>query len=163
VAKHKYWNKAEKAWAGFITERKFISAHFEHKPITIFLGSEFDDAWEQIEIPPRVEELDDFASTYLNFVNDFDIIIDDIKGETFAYYQKYYAHYYENEKKSGEKALNIDSKERHFENIKDIIHLRILDKENIQIPIHYKIDSEHGIEIRLENNKIIKIGGIAET
>ena len=71
--------------------------------------------------------------------------------------------FYESEEKSGEKPLNIDSKEKHFENIKNINYIRILVDGNIKIPIHYKIDAEHGLEIRLENNKIIALGGIAET
>ena len=58
---------------------------------------------------------------------------------------------------------NLGDKEKHFENIKEILYLRVLENGNIQIPIRYKIDTEHGVEIRLEKNKIIEIGGIAET
>lgn len=160
--KHKYWGKIQEDWAGFSTETEFTSPHFEHS-ISLFLGEEYNEEGEEIELIPSNNELNDFESTYLSFVADLDNIVEDIKEKTFDRYLKLYAHYYENEEKSGEKPLNLSTKENHFEYIKDINYIRILKNGNIKILIHYKIDTEHGVEIRLENNKISDIGGIAET
>ncbi|MBL6446387.1 hypothetical protein JMN32_08715 [Fulvivirga sp. 29W222] len=161
--KHKYWGSIEEDWAGFSAEIVFYSKHFSSKPITIFLGSEYDDEGEEVETVPTHDELDNFEKTYTAFLADLDEVVDEIKEKTFERYLKLYAHYYENAHKSGEEPLNIDSKDKHFENIQDVNYIRILRHGNIQIPIRYKLDTEHGIEIRLENNKIIDIGGIAET
>ncbi|WP_298502128.1 hypothetical protein [uncultured Maribacter sp.] len=160
---HKYWGKVEEDWAGFSSEIMFDSEYFDNKEITIFLGSEFDDDGEEIEIIPNKSELDDFENTYKKFLSSLDEIIEKIKNKTFERYLKLYAHYYENEEKSGEKPLGISTKEKHFESLKDLNYIRILENGNIKILIHYKLDTEHGIEIRLENNEVIDIGGIAET
>ncbi|WP_074406568.1 DUF6985 domain-containing protein [Aquimarina megaterium] len=163
MSKHKYWGEIQEDWAGFSAETEFISRYFDNKHIRIFLNEEYDEDGEEIEIIPSNNELDDFEKTYSNFITELDKVIKEIKEKTFERYLKLYAHHYENEEKSGEKPLNISNKESHFEYIKDINYIRILQDGNIKIPIHYKIDTEHGIEIRLENNKIINIGGIAET
>lgn len=163
MKKHKYWGKIEEGWAGYSGEILFKSEYFDKKEITIFLGSEFDEDGEEIETIPSNNELNLFENTYSNFITELEKIIEKIKEKTFERYLKLYAHYYENEKESGEKPLGISTKENHFEYIKDINYIRILENGNIKIPINYKIDTEHGIEIRLEKNKIIDIGGIAET
>ncbi len=40
--------------------------------------------------------------------------------------------------------------------------IRIFDDKKIMIPIYYSLDEEHCLEIVLENNKVIFIGGIGE-
>jgi len=48
--------------------------------------------------------------------------------------------------------------------MKDIVSLiRILDNNTIKIPINYALDEEHGLEIKIKNNKVADIAGIAET
>jgi hypothetical protein len=160
---HNYWGEVEEDWAGFSGEILFESEHFGKEKITIFLGSEFDKDGEELETIPTETELTDFENTYAEFLKNLDKIVADIKEKTFERYLKLYAHYYENEEKSGNKPLNINSDEKHFKHIKKIKYLRILKNNTIQIPIRYSLDTEHGIEIRLENNEIIAIGGIAET
>jgi len=163
MKKHKYWGKVEEDWAGFSAEINFISSYFENKEVSIFLGEEYDEEGEEIETAPSDDELNNYETTYIEFLQNIDAIIETIKQMTFDRYIKLYAHYYENEEKSGEKPLGVSTKEKHFDYIKDINYIRILEDSNIKIPIHYKIDTEHGIEIRLESNEIIDIGGIAET
>ncbi|GAA3522604.1 hypothetical protein GCM10022393_41500 [Aquimarina addita] len=163
MKKHTYWGLIEEDWAGFSSKIKFITPHFDTKKVTIFLGEEYDDDGEEIEKAPSNEELDTYQKTYSDFIMHLDQIIEDIKEKSYQRYIELYAHYYENEDKSGEKPLGIHTKEEHFTYLKDIKYLRILKHGNIKILIHYKIDQEHGIEIRLENNKIIDIAGIAET
>jgi len=163
MTQHQYWGKVEADWAGFSAGKQFISTHFDNIPITVFLGSEYDDEGEEVETTPTKEELDDFQITYSNFLSNLDKIMEEIKQQTFTEYLKLYAHYYENEEKSGEKPLNIDSAEKHFMNLKEVLYLRVLPNGTIKIPFRYKIDTEHGMEVRLNNNIIRDIGGIAET
>ena len=163
MEKHTYWGKVEEDWAGFSAEILFNSTHFNSDEITIFLGSEFDDDGEEVEDAPNDIQLNNFESTYVKFLNSLDTIIEEIMTKTYERYLKLYAHYYESEEKSGEKPLNIDTKEKHFRYIQNILYIRILDNGMIKIPIRYELDTEHGIEISLENNDIVAIGGIAET
>ncbi|MDA6069097.1 hypothetical protein NJT12_05645 [Flavobacterium sp. AC] len=69
----------------------------------------------------------------------------------------------EESQQSGKEPLNIDAKEKHFEYIKDVIYIRILKRNTIQILIRYDLDIEHGLEFKIRNNKIVAAGGIAET
>ncbi|MNV77943.1 hypothetical protein D3C71_1714070 [compost metagenome] len=65
--------------------------------------------------------------------------------------------------KSGQPPLNINTPGKHFQHLKEINYIRVLHNHTIQIPIRYGIDTEHGLEIRLENNRITEMAGIAET
>ncbi|WP_405415272.1 DUF6985 domain-containing protein [Maribacter sp. Asnod1-A12] len=159
---HKYWGKVEQDWAGFSSGIQFSSPYFDNANVTIFLGEEFDEDGEEIELPSN-KNLDAYEKTYLKFIENLEDVVQKIQVSTFDYYIKYYAHYFENEKKSGKKPLGISTKEKLFEYIRDINYIRILENDNIKIPIHFKIDTEHGIEVRLENNSVINVGGIAET
>ena len=75
---HKYWGEVEEDWAGFSAEILFDSEYFDNKEITIFLGSEFDDDGEEIEIAPNESELYNFENTYKKFLDDLDKIIEEI-------------------------------------------------------------------------------------
>ncbi len=135
MEKHKYWGKVEEDWAGFSAGIKFESQYFDNNCVTIFLGEEYDEEGEEIEIRPSNNELNDFKKTYIEFKNNLDKIIDKIMDKTFERYLKLYAHYYESEKKSGKKALNISTKQKHFEYIKDITTIRKLQIQNsLRIP-----------------------------
>jgi len=171
---HKFWGMVEQDWAGFSGEVKFTSPHFEQE-VDIFLGTEFDEEGDEIENPPEPEQLDEYETVYKSFVAQFDKIIIEIQEKAFKQYVKQYAKYYEKPFKvesffdtdvsEGKKhdPLGIDSKEKHFEYMKDIEYLRITDGKTIYMPIHYKLDTEHGLEIKFVNNKIADIAGIAET
>ncbi|WP_378181143.1 hypothetical protein [Aquimarina sp. SS2-1] len=137
MKKHNYWGKIEKDWAGFSGEILFKSAHFDNKEITVFLGNEFDEDGKEIEAFPTDNELTDFEKTYLHFLSHLGDIIKEIKERTFERYLKVYAHYYENEEKSGQIPLHLDSKEKHFETIKSIINFRVLKNRTIKISIGY--------------------------
>ena len=48
--------------------------------------------------------------------------------------------------------------------MKDILEaIRISDDKTIRIPIHYDLDEEHGLEIKIVKNKVVAIDGISET
>lgn len=69
-----------------------------------------------------------------------------------------------NQKEGSEhEPLNINSKEKHFEYLKEIKYLRITEGKVLRIVNYYKLDQEHGLEIKLADNKIEDIGDIAET
>lgn len=163
MAIHRYWGDVEQDWAGFSSEITFYHPFFSEQSITIFLGEEFDEDGEEIEDAPTENQLNAFAETYQNFIANFEDHLREIQNRAFERYQKLYAHYYENPEKSGEPALNIDSVEKHNNYIKEIMFLRILEDDTIKLSIRYQIDTEHGLEFRLENGKIVAVGGIAET
>lgn len=163
IMKHSYWGNVELDWAGFSSDITFSNPFFNEQNIEVLLGEEFDEDGEEIEEPPNESLLDGFAATYQNFLNHIHTHIKHMQFEAFQRYLKLYAHYYENPEKSGEPALNIDSVEKHNEYIKEIMYLRVLDNDTIKLLIRYQIDTEHGLEFRLENGEIAAIGGIAET
>ena len=176
MTKHDYFGKVENDWAGF-SSANIVIPYFEAE-VKVFLGDEFDKDSEEVSIPPTIQQLDEFEQTLKDFLSNIDNIIDNIQQSAFEHYQKIYAKYYEKpfevlfensivQKTENGKLhapLNIDSKEKHFEYMKDIVSLiRVLENRTIKIPIHYALDEEHGLEIKITNNKVVKIAGIAET
>jgi len=182
MAEQSYFGQVEKGWSGFLAEHLFDIPYFEtHKNTTsvyVFLGEEYDDDWEEIDVPPTQTQLDEYEKTLRNFLSEIDTIIVDIQEKAFDYYLKVYAKYYErpfevlfdNSKvqktQKGElhSPLNIDSKEKHFEYMTKILEsIRILDNNTLKIPIKYDLDEEHGLELKITNNKVVAVDGIAET
>jgi hypothetical protein len=161
--KHKFWGKIEEDWAGFSAEKVFHLAHFDKKSVEIFLGEEFDEDGEEIGAAPDLKKLDEYEQTFSDFLNNLNTLIFDIKKSAFQHYQKVYAHYYEDKKKSKKEPLNLDTPDKHFEYMKDLNYIRVLDGQVIKILIRYKIDEEHGLELKLKNNKVLDISGISET
>ncbi len=172
---HLYWGMVEEDWAGFSAELEANIPPFVPENITIFLGAEYDEEGEEIEDTPSPNQLNVYQETYQNFLEQFPSILVEMQNQAFAFYQKYYAHFYEQdfeadnfngkELAAGEKhpPLNIDNSSKHFVYMKEIKYIRILDGDAIQIVFNYELDTEHGLEIKLINNKITNIGGIAET
>ncbi|WP_430909029.1 DUF6985 domain-containing protein [Maribacter sp. 2-571] len=163
MIQHSFWGEIVEDWAGFSPGVKFVSPYFPEKEIKLFLGTEYDEDGEEIEIPPTTDQLDSFQKTYSAFIDGIDTVMEAIKAQTFERYLGLYAHYYENETKSGTPPLGITTMDKHFVTLQDVLYLRILDHDTIKIPIHYTIDTEHGLEIKLNANRIVAIGGIAET
>lgn len=171
-----YFGKVDNDWAGFSSEHTFTIPYFD-KEVEVFLGEEFDEDGDEVSIPPTNQQLDEFEQTLKDFLNHIDSIIVDIQQSAFDYYQRIYAKYYEKpfevlfendlvQKPEGTELhspLNMNSKEKHFAYMRDIVSLRILDNKTIKIPIHYALDHEHGLELKITDNHVIKIAGIAET
>jgi hypothetical protein len=172
-----YFGKVKKDWAGFSSEYKIKIPYFE-KEVKVFLGEEFDEDGEEIETPPTNLQLTEFEQTLKDFLNNIDSIIVDIQQSAYEYYQSIYAKYYEKSfevlfensmvqnTENGElhSPLNIDSKEKHFEYMKEILEkIRVLENQTIKIPISYALDEEHGLELKIVNNKVKAVDGIAET
>ncbi|MDR2148671.1 MAG: hypothetical protein LBE91_19695 [Tannerella sp.] len=177
MIRHDYFGKVEKGWSGFSSEYKVKIPHFETE-VEVCLGEEFDEDGEEIETPPTNQQLTEFERTLKDFLNSIDSIIEDIQQSSFERYQRIYAKYYEKpfeilfenakvqkpENSELHSPLNIDTKEKHFEYMKEIIEkIRILDNQTIKIPIRYALDEEHGLELKIVNNKVVAVGGIAET
>lgn len=160
---HPYWGSVDQDWAGFSSDISISHPFFTEQNITIFLGEEFDDEGEEIEDPPTENQLDIFAKTYQDFLANIETNLSSIQNKAFDYYQKHYAHYFENPEKSGEAALGVDTVEKHNEYIKELMYLRVLENDTIKISIRYQVDTEHGIEFKLMDGQIEKVGGIAET
>lgn len=154
---HEFWGLVEDDWAGFSAELEFESTEFEN-PARIFLGDEYDEDGEESPLPSK-EQLDDYAEMYKAFIQSFDSIFVEIKEKAFDRYKRLYAHFYE----SDGPPLFINDPEEHFGYMKNLVYLRISNQGIIRLPIRYVLDEEHGLEIKIQNNKVINIGGIADT
>ena len=139
---------------------------------------EYDEDFEPIQQPLNEKILDSYAETVKEFIKNVDNIVEDIQKSAFEFYLKVYAKYYEkpfkvlweNQKiKTSQnhelhKPLQIDTKEKHFEYKNSVLEKIIIsNNKTIVNPYHYDIDEEHGIEIKIRNNKVIKVDGIGET
>lgn len=177
MAKHHYFGAVEEDWAGFSAEYKFRIPYFE-TDVTVFLGEQFDEEGEEVSIPPTDGQLFEFEQTLREFLDQIDCAIVDIQQSAFEYYQRRYAKYYEkpfevlfeNSQVRGSEngelhpPLEIDTREKHFEYMKDIIgFIRILENNTICIRIRYSLDEEHGLELKIKDKKVVAVGGIAET
>lgn len=177
MTKHNYFGKVEQGWSGFASEYKVRISHFE-TDVEVCLGEEFDEDGEEIETPPTNQQLAEFEQTLKDFLNNIDDIIDEIQKLAFERYQRLYAKYYEKpfevlfentkvrktENNEPHPPLNIDTKEKHFEYMRNILEkIRVLENQTIKIPISYALDEEHGLELKIVNNKVVAVGGIAET
>lgn len=160
---HTYWGKIEEDWAGFSSDIYFSNPFFDEQNITIFLGEEFDDDGEEIDTPPTENQLDAFAHIYQNFLTNIEPNLNSIQNKAFEYYNRLYAHYFENPEKSGAEALHIDTVDQHNDSIKELMYLRVTEENTITISIRYKLDTEHGIEFKFVDGKIEKVGGIADS
>ena len=176
MIKHEYFGEIKKnEWNEFLT-KKINIPHFEKK-VKINLV-EYDEDFEPIEEEPSKQRLDEYSETLKTFLADINNVILDIQQSAFNYYIEVYAKYYEkpfkvifdNQKIKKDvnnelhQPLGIDTKEKHFEYMNSIIEKIIIsNNQTIVIPFSYDIDEEHGLEIKIRNNKIIKVDGIGET
>jgi hypothetical protein len=175
-----FGNIKDSGWAGFCSETKFTIPYF-NKEVEVFLGSEYDEDGEEIDTLPTEIDLIEYEKTFKSFLENIDFVIKNIQENAFEYYKEYYAKAYETEfpcgqypldskifeknRKEGEmhEPLNINDKETHFKYMKNLNYIRIVKGNKIVLPIHYKLDVEHKLEILLKNNQVQKIDGMDET
>lgn len=160
---HTFWGEVEAEWAGFSAGIQFSHPFFGSNGFEIFLGDEFDENGDEVEDPPSQEQLAEFESTYRAFLGNIESNLASISQKAFERYLKLYAHHSENPKKSGEPALHLDSAEKHNPHLQEIIYLRVSNGATLRISIRYALDEEHGMEFKFVDNRLVKIGGIAET
>ena len=182
MTEHSYFGQVKKEWCGFAAEHKFKIPYFDvynnATSVKVFLGEQYDEDFKEIETQPTNQQLMEFEQTLKDFLNNIDSVIVDIQQYAFDRYQRIYANYYEKpfevlfENAMMQKAennelhspLNIDTKEKHFEYMKKILEIiRVLENQTIKIPITYALDEEHGLELKIVNNKVVTVDGIDET
>lgn len=168
-----FFGKIEEDWAGYSSEYYFFILGFE-KDVDVFLGAEFTVDGEDIESAPTDKQVQEYEKTMKSFIDNVDSAVAGIRDRAFKRYKEKYAPYYEASFKveaffktdmpegSVHEALGLNTPEKHFEYMKDILYLRILDDNIIKILIDYDLDREHGMEITLKNNKVYSITGIGE-
>lgn len=177
MKKHQYFGKIiTDKWDGFYSSKEINLPYFE-QIIKVNLVV-YDEDFEPLEDVLSNETLDEYADTLKNFIENIDKLILKIQELAFENYLEIYAKYYEkpfevifeNSKiqktENGElhKPLQIDSKEKHFEYMNSILEKIIIsNNRTIVIPLCYDIDEEHGIEVKIKSNKVVKIDGIGET
>lgn len=162
MIEHEYFGLVEENWLGYSSALTFKHPFFIEE-VEILVGDEFDEDGEEIDTPPSREQLDELVQTHRDFVKNIEVYLKAIQERAYEYYQKFYAHYYEDEVKSGEAPLQIDSVEKHNAYIKELMAIRFLPGGGIIVPIHYNLDVEHGLEFRFTNGVITDVGGIAQT
>lgn len=169
------FGKVRKSWAGYAFEKKIALPYFESE-VEIFLGEEFDEDGEEVSSPPSTPKVKEYQQTLKVFLDGMDIGA--IQQSCHEYYESIYAKYYEKPfevifenslvkaPENGElhPPLGLDTKEKHFMYMKKCLgSIRILDDKTIKIPIRYALDEEHGMEIKIACNQVVKVDGIAET
>lgn len=157
---HHYWGEIQENWAGFSSDITFSHSFFEDQNIDVFLGEEFDEDGEEIDIPPTDSDLDEYAITYRTFIENIEIAMERLQKASFQHYLKFYSHHYEN---TDEDPLQIDHIEKHNPYIKDVLEIRILRGQVIKIAFTYPPDREHGMEVKFVGLQPVDTGGIAET
>ncbi|MCL2058453.1 MAG: hypothetical protein FWH01_05265 [Oscillospiraceae bacterium] len=171
-----YFGKINSDISGYFSELKIMLPYFDEE-IEVYLGKGYDDYSTDLLPPPTCQQLAEYEQALKVFLDNIDTIIVDIKQAAFENYLKYFAEYYEepfhvlsenNLVKSDQTSglhppLNIDSAEKHFEYMKNVIGFMVLDKNTIIISISYALDEEHGIEFKLIDNKVAQIDAIAGT
>lgn len=155
---HSYWKTIKKDSVGFSPENLSIIPFFD-KDTRIYLDDAYDEDWEEKENPPTEDQLDNYAKTFDRCLNNISEIILEIKEMAYEHYKRIYAKYYEDENPP----LILNNADDHFQYMKDLLYLRISDDDIIRILINYDLDEEHGLEIKIQHNKVVAIEGIAET
>ena len=173
----KFFGEIKEDYApSFYSEFKFKIPYFDTEA-EIILGNEYDENGEDIDTPPTDLQLVEYVHIFKSFLNNIDEILPDIQQSAFKYYKDVYAKYYEKpfedifdlykgtetENDKTHPPLCLDTKEKHFEYMREIINIQIIENQTLKIAIHYSLDTEHGLELKLANNKVVAVGGIAET
>lgn len=162
LLKHKFWGEIKQAALGFWAGKTFSIPKFDPDPVEIFLGEELDENGDEIEDAPTSKQLDGYEKTFAGFLQHIDLIVADIQQASFERYKKTYAPYYENKSASKKAPLHIDTPVKHFKYLQQLNYIRILKRQTLHMLIRYDLDTEHGMEIKIRNNKVVAIGGIGE-
>ncbi|MDJ0367260.1 hypothetical protein QMK33_19095 [Hymenobacter sp. H14-R3] len=157
---HSFWGDVAEDWAGLSAEHPVTLPGFE-RPIEVFLGEELFE--EDEEYNPTPAQLDAYSATFQRFMAHAPELIAELQEQAFAQYQQLYAHYYDDPAQSGEPALGLTSAAQHAVYMQDISYLRVSDEDTLRLVIAYDLDPEHGLEARFVANKLVEIGGIADT
>ena len=177
MTNHKYFGKIiQDEWNEFYSTMEVNLPNFSNSAKVKLV--EYDEDFEPIEEPLTEQLLDEYAETLKSFLENIDVIIKGIQKSAFENYLKIYAKYYEKpfevlwenqkiKKRQNQELhepLQIDTKEKHFEYMNSVLeNIIISNNKTIVIPFSYDIDEEHGLEIKIRNNEVIKVDGIGET
>ncbi len=157
---HPFWGHIDEDWAGLSAEHPVALPGFA-RPIEVFLGEELFE--EDEEYAPTPAQLDEYAATFQEFMAHAPELTAALQEQAFAQYQQLYAHFYDDPAQSGEPALGLTSAAQHATYMQDVSYLRVSDEHTLRLVIHYDLDPEHGLEAKFVANKLVAIGGIADT
>lgn len=163
MLEHSYWGEIREGWDGFSPSSKFLVPPFFIDQMSVALGPSIDTFDDEQSEAPSVGELDQYQATMVNFLTQLDSTVAIIKNAAFERYCAVFAHYFEDKEKAGADYLGSLSVETHFKMMNKLINLRVLDHNEIVLFMHYKIDTEHGLEFRLHNNELVGVGGFGDT
>ena len=140
---HDYFGKITKEdILGFFAEIRFHIPYFNEEPVFVYLGDNIGENGEEVDTPPTKAQLDEYATTLDDFLCEIGTgsLIVVIQRWAYNRYLEIYADYYEKQVKKKEKSrlpLKIKSKEEHFEYMKEINDIRVMDNKMIEISINY--------------------------
>jgi hypothetical protein len=157
---HPFWGNVEEDWAGMSAEQPVSLPGFA-KPIPVFLGEELFEEDEEYDVSEA--QLDEYAATFQAFVAEAPRLLADFREQAFAQYRELYASHYEDSAVSGEPPLHLTTADQHAAYMQRASMLRVSEEQTVRLVIHYDLDTEHGLEAKFVNNKLIELGGIAET
>lgn len=156
-------------YMGFKTSRKVVIREL-NIDADVFVGKAYDDSGDEITTPPTEKKLDEYEQTLQQFLDNRDDIANGIVAKAYKYYKDRYADYYETPFEvlfpndmivppSGSilhEPLGITTPEEHlrYMTFEPCGHIRVLPRKTIIIPIHYALDEEHGMEIKIVNGKV---------
>jgi hypothetical protein len=145
---------------------KYYIPIFDEK-VDLRFGFGYDETgWGEDKVPPTENEIVEYEDTFKKFIENINKIIELVKEEAFLYYKNEKQPYAEDFEK--EHSVIVNDKEKHFEYMRDLYAVRIVNNKKIKgsfivLTIGYEIDEEHGMDILLKNNEVIKITEIGET
>jgi len=148
---------------GFFAEYRFLIPYFDEE-VLVYLGEQYDDDGNCIDIPPTQEKLDEFATTLENFLWEIGTgeLINDIQKCAFERYLEYQDEIMNSPITVSDtihSQLKIGKKEHHFEYMKEIEDIRILDNNKVEIYCrYYGLDKWNGLGIEITDNKVTGVG-----
>jgi len=155
-----FWGAVQEDWAGFSAAYHAQLPGFA-QPIPVFLGEEFDDEGEEGGAPTSAQ-LAAYAGTLQRFLQQAPARVAELQHQTFAYYQRVYAAFYDDASRSQAPPLHLDIA-RHAAYLQDLTYLRVSAEDTLRLVFRYELDPEHGLEVKFVAHNLVAIGGTADT
>ncbi|MGB1294278.1 MAG: hypothetical protein ACPG6V_02275 [Flavobacteriales bacterium] len=146
---HDFWGRVDLDWCGYTGEKWFESPVGSKNSKLIIFGEDEEVDFMLLDD----EELNDFKTCFGSFLIEQNQVFEQIKSQTFERFKSIYEEHIETE---------ITDADDHASYLGEMLYFRILSKTQIIISYNYEIDTEHGLEILIENNQVKQIAGIGE-
>lgn len=106
--------------------------------------------------------LDGYADVFKSFIATSESLVGVVSAESFVYYQRVYARYFEHPELSGEAAFCLTTPELHYGALKELLGVVLSVRRSVELDFAYDVDEEHGLCVMFLDNCFYRVGGIAE-